>query len=351
MRSFRSDNNAGLCEEAIQAIIEANDGSHVTGYGDDHYTQIATDAFQKIFGKEVGVWFVATGTAANTLAIASLTDPWQRVLCHEHSHLNDDESTALERVTQCRMATIRGAASKIDPAELRESIANTRGDVHQPQPGVVSISNSTEFGEVYAPEEVRALAEIAHDAGYRLHVDGARFANAVASVGCHPRELCGEAGVDAMSFGGTKNGLAMGEVIILFRQGDGRAFERANHALPYLRKAGGHLLSKHRFVTAPFAATLKHDAWLKHARHANKMAALLGDGLTKLGLAPVYPVSANGVFVRLEPAMDAALRQAGYGFYPFGHPADRLFRFMCSFDTTPSDVEGLLMTLASHIAP
>lgn len=342
MRSFRSDNNAGLCPEAIQAIVAANDAAHHVGYGDDVYTEQAKDAFRGQFGAETGVFFVATGTAANTLAIASLTQPWQQVLCHVHSHYNDDESTAPERITHCRTVQIHTEHSKLTPRDIQQAAAGSRGDVHQPQPGVLTLSNPTEFGTVYTVVEMRLLCEAAHAAGYRVHVDGARFANAVASLGCHPRELSIEAGVDALSFGGTKNGLAYGEAVLFFPQGDGRVYEHAMQTFAFHRKGTGHLLSKHRFVSAPFAATLHEGVWLRHALHANAMARMLAAGLLEREIQPVYSVEANGVFVSLPDSVHASLRRAGHGYYPFGDPSRKLSRLMCSFDTTAEDVERFL---------
>ena len=360
MRSFRSDNNAGLCPEALSAMVAAAEG-HQVGYGDDDSTARATAAFRAIFGDDIEVGFVATGTAANTLAIASLTEPWESIVCLDHSHLNDDESTAPERITNCRLIPVAGDANhKLSVATIDKAGSRSRGDVHQPQPGVVSISNVTEFGTVYQPGEVRAIADAAHRHGFRLHVDGARFANAVASVGCDPGELAGAAGVDALSFGGTKNGLAFGEAVVFFPQGDGAAFQRARRRFEFQRKSTGHLLSKHRFVTAPFAATLAGGIWLAHAAHANQQARRLAAGLSEQGIVPRYPVEANGVFVELPAVVDKGLKAAGHGYYPFGDPAGNLSRLMTSFDTTAADrrraaccgpvLQGTLCLSAADIA-
>ena len=339
--SFRSDNNAGLVPEALAALAAANDG-HAIGYGDDDVTAEAVAAFRSIFGADASVWFVATGTAANTLAVASLTEPWDRVLCHAHSHWNEDESTAPERVTHCRTHAIHADDPKLTPADLERALAGRRGDVHEPRPRVVTVSNTTEFGTVYTPQEMRAICDAAHAADCLVHVDGARFANAVAATGADPRALSVDAGVDALSFGGTKNGLAAGEAVLFFRQGDGAVFERAVHAFPHHRKGTGHLLSKHRFIAAPFTATLRDGAWLRHAGHANAMATRLAGGLAGIDLAPHFPADANAVFVALPPDVDDALRAAGYGYYPFGDPAWKLSRLMCSFDTTEADVDGFV---------
>jgi threonine aldolase len=349
MRTFRSDNNAGLCPEAMQALIDANDGSHEVGYGDDTFTERAVATFRELLGPETAVCFVATGSAANVLAIASLTETWQRVVCHHHSHWNADESTAPERFTTCRTTAIHTDEPKLTLDDLRAALFTGRADVHEPQPGVVTISNTTEFATAYTPAEVRAICDIAHEAGYRVHMDGARFANAVAALNCDPRELTIDAGVDALSFGGTKNGLAFGEAICLFPQGDGRAYERAVATIEYHRKGSGHLLSKHRFVSAPFEATLRDGIWLRHAAHANAMAARLAEGLRELDLEPRFPVEANGVFISLPDPVDEALRAAGHGYYPFGEAAWKLSRLMCSFDTTPEDVDGLLADARSAV--
>ncbi len=342
MHSFRSDNTAGLCPEAARAVVDANDGSHVDGYGEDVFTERAEAAFRQVFGEDASVWFVATGTAANVLSIASLTEPWQQVVCHRHSHFNDDESTAPERVTHCRTVAVESDPTKVTVADVVRAAPSPRGDVHQPQPGVITISNPSEFGTLYRPDEVASICAIAHEHGYRVHVDGARFANAVAALGCDPRALSVEAGVDALSFGGTKNGLAAGEAVLFFPQDDGAAFERARRVFPYHRKGTGHLLSKHRFISAPFAATLASGAWLRHAAHANAMAARLAAGLSAEGLEPAFPVESNGVFVRLPAAVDARLRARGHGYYPFGDRDQGLSRLMCSFDTRTDDVDVFL---------
>jgi len=349
MRTFRSDNNAGLTPQAMAAVAESNDGSHHIGYGDDAWTARGQEAFCRIFGDDIAVFFVATGTAANTLAIASLSEPWQQVLCHSHSHYNDDESTAPERITHCRVAAIHTESTKLTPADV-ERAANSRGDVHQPQPGVVTISNTTEFGTVYTPGEVRDLCDIARRMGFRVHMDGARFANAVAALACDPRDLTRTAGIDGLSFGGTKNGLALGEAVVFFPQGDGGAFSRAKAAFPFHRKGTGHLLSKHRFVSAPFAATLNDGSWLNHARHANAMAARLAAGLDAVGLKPRIEPQANAVFVTLPHHVDDALKARGQGYYPFGDRTWNLSRLMCSFDTTPEDVDGLLADIRAAIS-
>jgi threonine aldolase len=293
------------------------------------------------------------------------------VLCHSHAHLNDDESTAPEFYTSARVTVIEPEAvdsdadprfpppiaSKLTPGDVeRAARAVSRGDVHQPAPGALTISNSTEFGEVYSPEELRRLAETAHGFGFRVHMDGARFANAVASVMTARGESIGDraaatravraltvdAGVDALSFGGTKNGLALGEAVVFF--GDQHREE-----FPFLRKRAAHLLSKHRFVAAPFAKTIESASWLASAHHANATARELADGLRGMGVCIPYPVDANGVFAQISAETERALVDAGFGFYMFGDPAWRVARFMCSFDTTREDVESLLAAFSKAI--
>ncbi len=384
-RSFRSDNNAGLTDDAMAALVEANAG-HVKGYGDDAWTARAVEAFHALFGAPVGAHFVATGTAANCLALACLTKPWQRVLCHSHAHLNDDESTAPEFYTSARVTVIEpGAAagerderfpapiaSKLTPGDVeRAAKAVSRGDVHQPAPGALTLSNSTEFGEVYSPDELRALSDTAHRYGFRVHVDGARFANAVASVLRERgekvddraavtravRALTVDAGIDALSFGGTKNGLALGEAVVFFDTGADSPSPSPSHEwegyrteFAFLRKRAAHLLSKHRFVAAPFAKTLESGSWMVSAHHANEMARRLADGLRAMGVRVPYSVDANGVFAQIAPETERALIHAGFGFYMFGDPAWRVARFMCSFDTTEGDVASLLDAFSKAMA-
>lgn len=363
-RAFRSDNNAGLCPEALAALAAGNEHHH-TGYGDDPHTAEAVALLQFLFSEEAIPFFVPTGTIANVLAVASITRPWCRVLCHEHAHWNDDESTAPEAFTSCRTAVVRTelpgpgampATSKLTPDDILRAAALGRGDVHQPAPGALTLSNPTEFGEVYTPDEVRALTAAAHSRDYAVHIDGARFANAVAflldgKISAEPaaamcRALTIDAGVDALSFGGAKNGLALGEAVLFFPQpaapGAKALAARAAADFPFRRKRAGALISKHRVITAPFAATLREGAWLQHAGHANAMAQRLAQGLRKLGFTLPFHTHSNGVFVQLSAAQEAALRERGHGFYMFGDPAWRLARLICAFDNTTADIDAFL---------
>ncbi|MGB1014059.1 MAG: threonine aldolase family protein [Nannocystaceae bacterium] len=359
MGNLRSDNNAGLCPEAAAALQELATGFAV-GYGDDAITGQAIAAFRKLFGEQTAVFFVATGTAANTLAIASMTEPWQRVLCHSYSHYNDDESTAPERITLCRTTAIAPTVdpSRITLADLDRATTGGRGDVHEPAPGVVTLTNVTELGTVYDPKSLTELCKLAHERGYRVHVDGARFANAVASVmatdgldattAC--RALSVDAGVDALTFGGTKNGFAFGEAVLLFPQNGVPETIRACERFPFLRKSTGHLLSKHRFVSGQFLRTLADERWLAHARHANQMAAKLGAGLARQGFPPAFPVEANGVFVKLPDTLDQGLQAAGHGYYPFSSSVGTVARLMSSYATLPEDIDDFLADV-ERLAP
>lgn len=334
---FMSDNGAGLCPEALDALVAAAEG-FTPAYGDDEATARAERAIKDVVDVDAHVFFVVNGTAANTLAIASLTNRWERILCEQWAHLNQDESTAPEQLTGTRVTTMDLRGGKVTPDALQVAVAATAHGVHHPAPGVVSITNTTEHGEVYTPEEVAAVAVTAHDLGYRVHVDGARFANAVAALGCSPRELTADAGIDALSFGGTKNGLGLGEAVVLFGEAGAAAAER----FPWVRKGAGHLLSKMRYVTAPFAATLESGAWLRHAAHANEMATLLAEGFEDAGLPSRFPSDANAVFVSLDDDTVAGLRARGWQFHMMGDPGWRQYRFMASFATTTERVDDLI---------
>ncbi|WP_434421087.1 threonine aldolase family protein [Nannocystis pusilla] len=352
MPNFRSDNNAGLVPEALAALVEAAQGDAVA-YGGDDLTSKSAARVAGLFGAEAraAVFFVATGTAANTLAIAALTEPWQRVLCHRYSHYNEDESTAPERITMCRTTPIEPGAdpTRLAPEDLLPHLVGRRGNVHEPAPGVLTLSNPTELGTVYAPAELAALCRLAHEHGFRVHVDGARFSQAVAHVmrthdlseeaAC--RALTVDAGVDALSFGGTKAGLAIGEAVVLFT-GLSPAAARAAERLPFLRKSTGHLLSKHRYVSGQFNRVLAHGAWVRHATVAATMAERLAAGLRIRGLVPAFPRESNAVFVDLPPAVDRRLRNRGHAYYPFATPVGARARLMCSFATTPADIDAFL---------
>lgn len=339
-RHFASDNFAGICPEALAALIEANAG-HSPSYGADAWTAEAARLMREIFETDCEVFFVFNGTAANSLALASLCAPFESVLCHQHAHIATDECGAPGFFAHGTTLTLlSGGHGKLQP-ETVAAAATGRRDVHAQKARAISITQSTELGTVYSPDEIGALGEVARAHGLAMHMDGARFANAVAALGVTPRTIT--AGVDVLSFGGTKNGLPFGEAVVFFDRELARHFE-------YRRKQGGQLASKMRCVAAPWAGILRDGAWLRHAAHANAMAATLERGLRTLpGVAIVYPRQANAVFAALPPQMSNTLREAGWLFYSDVGP-DGAARLMCSWDTTPEDVAAFLHDAAEKAA-
>jgi threonine aldolase len=338
-RQFASDTYAGLCPEAVGALQEANHG-HVPAYGDDSWTARARALFREIFQTDCLTFFVATGTAANALALAAMCQPYHAVLCHADAHIQTDECGAPEHaVPGIKLLPIDGPAGKLDPEGIRRACAQGHS-VHSHKPGVLSLTQATEAGTVYTPEEVRRLAETARTLGLRVHMDGARFANALAALRVPARDLTWEAGVDVLALGGTKNGLAAGDAVVFFDHQLARDFE-------YRCKQAGQLLAKMRFVAAPWTAVLESGAWLRHAEQANALARQLEEGLRSLpGVRIVYPVQANGVFVQLPPAWVEGLHHRGWHFYTIAGAQ----RLMCSWDTQPSDIAALLEDLRALAA-
>ena len=335
-RQFASDNYAGICPEAWQALESAN-LSHAPAYGDDPLTARASDALRELFETDCEVFFVASGTAANALALASLCQSYHSIICHELAHVETDECGAPEFFSNgTKLLLVEGEAAKVRP-EAVEFLAGKRCDLHFPKPRAVSISQATELGTVYQPDELRALGDTCRRLGLKLHMDGARFANAVASLRAQPKEITWQAGVDVLSFGGAKNGLALGEAVVFFDRGLATDFE-------FRCKQAGHLLSKLRFIAAPWVGLLESGAWLRNAQHANRMAARLADELKDVAAIEIMlPPEANSVFVRLQPAHRDALRDRGWRFYDFiGAGGARL---MCSWDTTEADVTALAADL------
>ena len=334
-RHFASDNNAGISPEVLAALTEANQG-HVGGYGHDDYTERAQAAVSEIFEKECGVYFVSNGTSANCLALSAFLQSFHAVIAHEHSHLETDECNALSHfVHGAKALPVSGANGKIDPQAMLEIVTSQR-PVHGSLPRAVSLTNLTELGTVYRPDEIRNIVDIAKRFGMMVHVDGARFGNAVASIGCSPADLTWRAGVDVLSFGGTKNGLGFGEAIVFF---DGSAAD----AFEYRLKQSGQLASKMRFLSAPWLGYLKDGRWLDRARHANLMAERLEKGL--LALAPIlYPREGNAVFARISDEIVDKLHERGWRFYNDVGP-DRAARLMCSWDTTEEDVSEFVEDL------
>jgi threonine aldolase len=341
--NFASDNTAGIAPEILAAIAGANEGAALA-YGQDAWTSRVERRFAEIFEREVAVFLVPTGTAANALALAHLTPPWGAVLCHAESHIATDECGAPEFFGGgIKLVGLPGAAGKIAPETLRHAIERGQwGGPHHVSATVLSLSQATEAGTIYRPAEIARLAEIAHAHGLAVHVDGARFGNAIARMNASPADATWKAGVDALSFGATKGGALAAEAVVFFDP------ERGAH-MQSRRKRAGQLVSKHRFIAAQLEAYLTDGLWLALARHANDMADRLAAGLTAAGLAPVWPVEANEVFVALPTRIDARLKAAGASYYPWisdgwaKHAAAAtdatLVRLVTSFATTADEVD------------
>ena len=332
--NFASDNTAGVAPAILNAIAQANEG-HALGYGGDEVTARVEQQFAELFEHEVAVFLVPTGTAANALALAQFTPPWGAVLCHVESHIATDECGATEFYGGgVKLVTLPGEGCKIAPATLQAALE--RG------PAAMSLSQATEAGTSYRASEIRQLAEIAHGHDVAVHLDGARFANALVRTNATPAEITWRAGVDVLSFGATKGGALAAEAVIFFDPVRTRG-------MPERRKRGGHLLSKHRFLAAQLDAYLKDDLWLELARHANRMADRLAEGLSAAGIKPAWPVEANEVFVPLSAEADRRLKAAGALYYPWYlgslpagsvvPPDHTLVRLVTSFSTTEADVD------------
>ena len=336
-RHFASDNYAGICPEAWAALAEAN-ADHAPGYGDDAWTQKATDLIRDVFETHCEVFFVFNGTAANSLALASMCRSYHSILCHETAHLEADECGAPEFFSNgTKVLLMPGPDGKIDPAGI-ERMVKKRTDIHYPKPRAVSLTQATEMGTVYSPDEIKAIWAKAKSHGLKMHMDGARFANAVAALGCAPKEVTWQAGVDVLCFGGTKNGIHVGEAVVFFDRELAREFD-------YRCKQGGQLASKMRFISAPWVGMLRDGAWLRHAAHANQMAALLEARLRPIPQVKIlFPRQANAVFAELPGPVIDGLRQRGWKFYTFiGAGGCRL---MCAWDTTEEDVTRFAADLA-----
>jgi threonine aldolase len=328
-RQFASDNNAGICPEAWAALAEANKG-HAVGYGDDLWTSLASDMIRDLFQARCEVFFVFNGTAANSLSLASLCQSYHSILCHEIAHVEADECGAPEFFSNgTKVLLLSGDNGKIDPPSV-ERMVKRRSDIHYPKPRVVSLTQATEVGTVYSPEEVKAIGDTAHRLGLKVHMDGARFANAAASLGAEPRQITWEAGVDVLCFGGTKNGAPVGDAVVFFDPQLAREFD-------YRCKQAGQLASKMRFLAAPWVGMLRDGAWLRRAAHANAMAQRLCREIKDLpGATVMFPCQANSVFVQLPDKASEAMRTLGWHFYNF--IAKGGCRLMCSWDTTEEDV-------------
>ena len=335
-RSFASDNNAGIHPEVIEAIKAANDG-HVIAYGGDEITARAKKLFHKHFGEDVAVFFVYGGTGANTLGLQAITKSFQAIVCADTAHIHVDECGAPEKFTGCKLILLPTPDGKIRVDQIKPQL-HVIGVEHHVQPGVISISQATEMGTVYTVEELRTLADFAHDNNMLLHVDGARIANAAVSLNASLKEITADAGVDVLSFGGTKNGMMYGEAVIFFDQQLGADFK-------YIRKQGMHLPSKMRFISAQFEALLSDDLWKRNAEHSNRMAQLLATELAKVPqIKLTQPVETNGVFAIVPPEFIPDL-QKEYFFYVWDDAISEV-RLMASFDTTEEDIERFMKVVS-----
>jgi threonine aldolase len=332
---FSSDNIAGASPEVAQALVKHSSGQ-AGPYGTDELTAQVKRKFCEIFERDVEVFLVPTGTAANALCLSAMTPPWGNIYCHPASHINNDECGAPEFFSNgAKLMTVDGPAAKLDIVRLRERTREKVGDVHTTQPACVSITQATEVGSIYTLDEIAAIGDVCKSSSLGLHMDGSRFANALVSLGCSPAEMTWKAGVDALSFGATKNGVLAAEAIVLFNTS--LATE-----MSYRRKRAGHLSSKMRFLSAQIDAYLTDDLWLRNARKANAAAQRLAQGLEGLGGVEVLGgTEANILFCRLDSAMIDALLKAGFGFY-HDRWGPNVVRFVTSFATTAEDVDHLL---------
>jgi threonine aldolase len=337
MTNFISDNVNGASPEILEAVLAANAGA-APSYGADEITARLQGRFGEIFERDCAVFPVATGTAANVLALSVLSPPFGAIYCHEDSHVNVDECGAPEFYSGgAKLVALPGAGGKVTADDLAAAVKGA-GNVHSVQPAAVSLTQSSEAGTVYSLGDLAAIAEVARARGLGLHMDGARFANALVALGCSPAEATWKAGVEALSFGATKNGALAAEAVVFFEPA--RAADFA-----YRRKRGGHLFSKMRFLSAQLEAYLADDLWLRNARHANALAARLGEGLGGLpGVALSHPVEANEVFAWMPEAMIRGLEAADFGVYRWGPPGEDggEVRLVTAFNSRPEDVEALI---------
>lgn len=338
-RSFASDNNAGVHPEVLKAVVAANRG-HAVGYGDDPYTISVVQKFKQRFGPDIDVFFVFNGTAANCLGLKALTNSYHAVICGEAAHIYTDECGAPEKFTGCKLIPVPVSNGKLTLESVSHAYHGI-DDPHHVQPRVISITQATEVGTVYKPDEIKALARFAHQRGMFLHMDGARIANAAVSLGQTLRQATRDLGVDVLSFGGTKNGALGAEAVVFFDK-------KFGHDFLYLRKQGMQLASKMRFISAQFDALFTGDLWEKNAQHANRMARLLEKDLRRIPeVKIVYKVEANGVFAKI-PRPAIAKLQKRYFFYVWNEQQS-VVRWMCSFDTTEQDVKQFARFVAETV--
>lgn len=332
-QQFASDNGAGMCPEALAAFLRANESGHEVAYGDDTWTQQVCDRIRDLFQTDCDVFFVFNGTAANSLALASLCQSYHSVICHAVAHIETHECGGPEFFSNgSKILLADGDNGKLTPDAI-EALVTKRNDIHYPKPKAVSVTQPTEVGTVYSVEELRAIAAMAKRRDLKVHMDGARFANAVACLGVHPSEITWRAGIDVLCFGGTKNGLPVGDAIVFFKRELAEDFS-------YRIKQAGQLASKMRFISAPWLGLLENDVWLRNAAHANAMALRLHQRIKDAPHARVlFPVQTNAVFVELPEFVRKDLVARGWQFYTA--IGDGGCRLMCSWDTSPETVDRL----------
>lgn len=337
-RGFASDNNAGVHPDILLEVSSANIG-HAVGYGADIYTERTINIFREQLGREAEVFFVFTGTAANVLGISSVTRSWNSVITAFSAHLEQDECGAPEKFTGCKVLTVDTTDGKITPLMIEKHMHGLNFE-HHSQPKVVSITQATEMGTVYSVSEIRKLAEYSHSKGLLLHMDGARLANAAVSLGLSFKEFTTDAGVDILSFGGTKNGMMVGEAVCFLKPGLADDFK-------YIRKQGMQLASKMRFISAQFFAYFKDDLWKTCASHSNQMAQLLEEKLKGLNVHITQPVQSNGVFVILPYEVAESVKKR-YFFYPWDEGRSE-YRLMTSWDTSEEDIDDFIFLLREEL--
>jgi len=337
---FRSDNVSGAAGELLEAIVAANVGA-ASPYGDDDHTRSMNQRFATLFERPVTVFPLSSGTGSNATALAALANPYGAIYCHESAHINVYECGAPELFTGAKLVGLPGADFKLEPAVLEEALNLAgRGNPTRVQPFALNLTEPTDFGTLYSPAEIGELCSIAHRHGLKVHMDGARFANAIAALGCSPADLTWRQGVDILSLGATKNGAINAESIVCFD-------DSLAQQLPYLMKRGGQVLSKARFVSAQLARYVEDDRWLERARHANALAAMLAKALAALpGVSVVAPVQVNMVFVRMPETAVAALERVPFRFYRLG----RDVRFVCRHDQSTEEVTALVRAAQDAIA-
>ena len=338
-RGFGSDNHSGISPEVIEAIAQAN-SDHALAYGDDEYTQRLETLIKETFGPQAKVYLVFNGTGANVLSIDAMCRSHEAVVCAETAHINVDECGAPQRVVGCRLLTVDTPDGKLTPALVKTRLHGF-GFEHHSQPKAISISQPTELGTLYSKEEIKSLADLAHSYNMYLHVDGARLANAAVALGCTFKEMTTDLGVDALSFGGTKNGLLMGESCVLLNPA-------LDVDMKYRRKQMTQLASKMRFMAAQFICYIESGIWRRNAEHSNRMAQLLRSEVEKVeGVKIMYPVQVNSVFAQLPTDVWHRLQER-YFFYDWDEAAD-VVRWMCSFDTIEEDIHSFVNALKEEL--